>query len=358
MGDDRVAAEGEKLEPPRCLRPCEHGDGLPARGTPWTAEGRPLSPAEEYVGGVPIRTGLFGLMLAAAVVAAVPAGALLRVVATTTDMAALAAAVGGGVATVESIVPAAVDAEAFAPRPGDVDRLRHAALLVRVGLGHDYWLDALINRIGDPRLTREGEGYIDASAGIPLLEIRGQSVMNEGGHTHGVANPHYWLDPDNAVIVTAAIAQALVRLAPGQRERIIANRERFLAELKTRRARWNELLAPYAGVKLFAYHNSWPYFARRFRLDIVDFIEPKPGVAPSPAHLAKLIAEGRRANVRAILHEPYEPDDASRLVAQKLGVPFVLLATSVESVAGVKDYLDLFEYNTAMLAKALGAPGE
>src|SRR5207244_1406182 len=84
--------QGEKLEPPRCLRPCEHGDGLPARGTPWTAEGRPLSPAEEYVGGVPIRTGLFGLMLAAAVVAAAPAAALLRVVATTTDMAALAAA--------------------------------------------------------------------------------------------------------------------------------------------------------------------------------------------------------------------------------------------------------------------------
>src|SRR6266853_1820453 len=114
MGDARAAAEGEKLEPPRCLRPCEHGDGLPARGTPWTAEGRPLSPAEEYVGGVPIRAGLFALMLAAAV--------------------------GGGVATVESIVPAAVDAEAFEPRPGDVDKVRHAALLVRVGLGYDYWL--------------------------------------------------------------------------------------------------------------------------------------------------------------------------------------------------------------------------
>src|SRR5207253_242046 len=137
MGDDRVAAEGEKLEPPRCLRPCEHGDGLPARSTPWTAEGGPLSPAEEYVGGVPIRAGLFGLMLAAAVAAA-PAAAVLRVVATTTDMAALAAAVGGGVATVEAIVPAAVDPEAFEPRPGDLDKVRHAALLVRVGLGYDY----------------------------------------------------------------------------------------------------------------------------------------------------------------------------------------------------------------------------
>src|SRR5436190_11547532 len=111
MGDARVAAEPKESESPGCVQFGEHGDGLPARGTPWTAEGRPLSPAEEYVGGVPIRAGLFGLMLAAAMVAAAPAAAVLRVVATTTDMAALAAAVGGGVATVESIVPAAVDAE-------------------------------------------------------------------------------------------------------------------------------------------------------------------------------------------------------------------------------------------------------
>ena len=190
------------------------------------------------------------------------------------------------------------------------------------------------------------------------MEIRGQSVVNEGGHAHGVANPHYWLDPENAAIVTAGIAEALARRIPAEAARILANRERFLGELNARLQRWSAQLAAFTGVKLIAYHNSWPYFARRFRLDIVDFIEPKPGVAPSPAHLAKLIAEGRRANVRAILHEPYEPDDASRLVAQKLGVPFVLLATSVESVAGVKDYLDLFEYNTATLAKALGAPGE
>ena len=287
--------------------------------------------------------------------AAGPAAAVLRVVATTTDMAALAAAVGGDIATVESIVPAAVDPEAFEPRPGDLDKVRHAALLVRVGLGYDYWLDTLLSRIGDRRLMRGGEGYLDASAGIPLLEIRGQSVMNEGGHAHGVANPHYWLDPDNAVIVTAGIAEALVRLAPGQRERIIANRERFLAELKTRRAQWNELLAPYAGVKLVAYHNSWPYLARRFRLDIVDFIEPKVGVAPSPAHLARLISAGRKAQVRAILHEPYEPDDTSHLVARKLGVPLVLLATSVDSVPGTKDYFALFDHNVATLAQALGA---
>jgi ABC-type Zn uptake system ZnuABC Zn-binding protein ZnuA len=304
-----------------------------------------------------VRGGLLGLALAAvvAVAAAAPAPAAVRVIATTTDIAALAAAVGGDLVAVETLVPPATDPEAFEPRPGDLDRVRHANLLLRVGLGYDFWLDTLIAQAGDKRLMRGGEAYLDASVGIPLLEIRGQSVVNEGGHAHGVANPHYWLDPANATIVTAGIAEALARLLPAQQARIAANREHFLAELDTRRQRWSALLAPFAGAKVIAYHNSWPYFARRFRLDMIGFIEPKPGVAPSPAHLAHLIAEGRKAKVRAIVHEPYEPEDASRLLAEKLGVPFVRLATSVGSLPHTEDYLALFEFNAAALAGALRA---
>jgi ABC-type Zn uptake system ZnuABC Zn-binding protein ZnuA len=256
---------------------------------------------------------------------------------------------------VESIVPAGADPEAFEPRPGDLGKLRRAGLLVRVGLGYDYWLDALVNQTGEQRLMRGGEATLDASAGIPLLEIRGQSIINEGGHAHGMANPHYWLDPENAIIVTAGIAEALVRIAPGHRDRILANREGFLSQLETRRTLWSRTLAPFAGTKLIAYHNSWPYFARRFRLNVIAFIEPKTGVAPSPAHLVQLISEGRRAQVRAILHEPFDPEDASRFVAQKLGVPLVRLAISVGSLEGTNDYLALFDYNVATLAKALGA---
>jgi len=302
-----------------------------------------------------VRAGLLGLVMAAALAAATPVWATTRVVTTTTDLAALVAAVGGDLVAVESIVPAGVDPEAFEPRPGDLAKVRQAALLVRVGLGYDYWVDAIVNQTGERRLMRAGESYLDASAGIPLLEIRGQSVINEGGHAHGVANPHYWLDPENAIIVTAGIAEALVRIAPGERDRVLANRQRFLAELATRRARWDRTLAPFAGVKLIAYHNSWPYFARRFRLDVTGFIEPRAGVAPSPAHLAQLISAGRKVQVRAILHEPYEPEDAARFVAQKLDVPVVRLAISVGSLAGTHDYLALFDYNVATLAKALGA---
>jgi ABC-type Zn uptake system ZnuABC Zn-binding protein ZnuA len=301
-----------------------------------------------------MRALLLGLT-AAALAAVAPATAGLRVVAATTDVAALAAVIGGDLVAVETIVPPAVDPEAFEPRPSDLEKVRHAELLLRVGLGHDYWLDKLIAQVGDKRLMRGGDGYVDASAGIALLEIRGQTVVNEGGHAHGVANPHYWLDPENANVITAGIASALARLAPGEADRFMANRERFRAELDARMRQWSTALAPYAGAKLIAYHNSWPYFARRFRLDIVDLVEPKPGVSPSPAHLARLIAVGRSARVRAILHEPYEPDDASRLLAQKLNVPFILLATSVGSVSGATDYFSLLDHNVATLAKALSA---
>jgi ABC-type Zn uptake system ZnuABC Zn-binding protein ZnuA len=317
--------------------------------------------AEKHLGVVALTMGagrLGAVALAATLALAAPARADLRVVAATTDLAAIAAVIGGDLVTVDTVVPPAVDPEAFEPRPGDLEKVRNAQLLVRVGLGYDYWLDKLVRQIGDPRLARGGDAYVDASRGIPLLEVIGQGLVEEGGHAHGTANPHYWLDPENAKIISLGIAERLTRLLPGEAGRIGANRDRFVGELDRAIAGWTTRLAPVAGVKLIAYHNSWPYFARRFRLDVVDFIEPKPGVSPSPAHLARLIAMGRTSAVRAVLHEPYEPEDAAKFVAQKLGVPFVLLATSVGSVPEASDYLSLFDHNVATLAKALGAPSQ
>ena len=300
-----------------------------------------------------MRAGLLGLVTAAALLAAASASAALRVVTTTTDLAALTAAVGGDLVIVESIVPAGADAEAFEPRPGDLDKVRRADLVMRVGLGYDYWIDALVARAGNQRVMRGGDAYVDASAGVPLLEIRGQSAMNEGGHAHGVGNPHYWLDPENAMIITASIAEALIRRAPEHRERIVANRERFTAEIRAWLQKWNTALAPYAGSAFVAYHNSWPYFARRFRLNVVGYIEPREGVAPSAAHLARLISLARTSQVKAILHEPYEPAEASIFVAQKLAVPMLRLAISVGSLPDTPNYIALIDYNVARLADAL-----
>jgi ABC-type Zn uptake system ZnuABC Zn-binding protein ZnuA len=279
----------------------------------------------------------------------------LHIVTTTTDLASLAQAVAGDVAVIESIVPPAVDPEAFEPRPSDLGKLMGAAIVVRVGLGFDHWLDKLLYLHGDASINRRGPGYVDASLGIPLLEIKGRSIEvgTQDGHAHGLANPHYWLDPAHAEIITAAIAEAVIRVAPALSEKVIANRDRFLERLRARLAEWQQQLAPYRAAPLLAYHNTWPYFARRFRLDIVDVIEVKEGVAPSPARLAQLAATIRERRVRAILHETFEPDEASQLLARRTGVAVLKLATSVGAAAGTGDYLALFDLNVNVVARAL-----
>ena len=296
-------------------------------------------------------------LLASLFAAQTAAAQTLRIVATTGDLASLARAVTGDLAQVEAMIPPAADPEAFEPRPSDLAKLKGAAIVVRVGLGFDHWLDKLLSAQGDASVNRGGSGYVDASIGIALLEVKGSSIdpANRDGHAHGLANPHYWLDPLNAEVITGAIAEAVIRVSPAMSEKIIAGRDAFIARLKARLAEWEQRLAPHRGARLIAYHNTWPYFARRFRLNIVDVIEVKDGVAPSPARLAKLAATMREQKVRVIVHEPFEPEDAPALLARRTGAVVVKLAPSVGSMPAAADYLALFDYNVGTLAQALSA---
>jgi ABC-type Zn uptake system ZnuABC Zn-binding protein ZnuA len=316
--------------------------------------GRQEVGARRVAARVVARAAAFGL---AALLWAAPAAAALRVLAGTPDLKCLVEAVGADDVAVDSLVPPGVDAEAFEPKPGDLARLRAAELIVRVGLGYDTAFDRLIRQTGEPRFFRGGIADVDASLGIPLLEVVGRGLdPQQQGHAHGAANPHYWLDPANAETITAAIAEGIGRVAPALAARAAANRARFLADLTARLAEWQARLAPFAGVAVIAYHGSWPYFARRFRLHIVGVIEAKPGVAPSPAHLARLIAAAKETRVRAVLHEPFEPVETARLVAARAGAPVVTLAPSVGSLPGTADYVALIAHDVAALAGALGAP--
>ena len=300
---------------------------------------------------------VFACTLGLAFVGQSAAARSMRIVASTSDLASLAQAVAGDLAQVETIIPPGADAEAFEPRPSDLARLKGASLVIRVGLGYDDWLNKLLMMHGDAAVNRGGAGYVDASVGIPLLEVKGSQLdpAARDGHAHGLANPHYWLDPANAKTISGAIAEAGIRVAPEMAEKTIANRDSFLSRLKTSLARWEQLLAPHRAARLIAYHNTWPYFARRFRLDVVDVIEIKEGVAPSPARLARLAAIMREQKIRLIVHEPFEPEEASQLLARRTGAAVVKLAPSVGSLPAANSYLALFDYNVATLAQALSA---
>src|SRR5215213_3524503 len=184
------------------------------------------------------------------------------VVTTTTVLRSLVETVGGARVTATSLVPASLDAEEYQAKPQDLLRLRGARILVRIGLDYDAWLDRLLSQAGNRAVARGGPGYVDASFGIATLDVRGMSVGPGDGHAHGNGNPHYWLDPKNAEIVTGTILEALTRLDPANAGRYEANRLAFLARLRAKLAEWESKLAPLKAMPMVAFHNSWPYFAR------------------------------------------------------------------------------------------------
>ena len=280
------------------------------------------------------------------------AGDRIRVVATTTDLRSLTEAVGGDLIEAVSLVPANFDAEEYQPKPQDVVRLKDARLVVRVGLDYDLWFDRLIEATASRELRRGGPGYVDASWGIAPLEVRGVTVGPSDGHAHGSGNPHYWLDPKNAEFITANILEGLSRIDPANAETYEANRQAFLARLSAKLTEWEARLAPLRHVPLIAYHNSWPYFARRFRLDFSAFLEIKPGVPATPSHLAGIIEMMQKRGVRLVVREPHEPERDVDFVAVKAGATVLVLAAAVGALPGTDDYLSLFDTNVAALVNA------
>jgi ABC-type Zn uptake system ZnuABC Zn-binding protein ZnuA len=279
----------------------------------------------------------------------------IRVVTTTTDLRSLTEAVGGDLVDAVSLVPANFDAEEYQPKPQDVLRLKDARLVVRVGLDYDLWFDRLLEATAARELRRGGPGYVDASWGIAPLEVRGVTVGPGDGHAHGSGNPHYWLDPKNADFITANILEGLARIDPANAKTYEANRQAFLARLSAKLTEWETRLAPLRSKPLIAYHNSWPYFARRFRLDFVDFLEAKPGVPPTPSHLAGIIEAMRTQGARMVVREPYEPERDVAFVAAKADASVVVLAASVGALPGTGDYLSLFDTDVAALVDAAAA---
>jgi len=276
----------------------------------------------------------------------------IRIVTTTTDLRSLTEAVGGDLVDAVSLVPANFDAEEYQPKPQDGVRLKEARLVVRVGLDYDLWFDRLLEAAAARELRRGGAGYVDASFGIAPLEVRGVSIGPGDGHAHGSGNPHYWLDPKNAEFITASIMEGLARIDPAHIRTYEGNRQAFLARLVAKITEWENRLAPLRQTPIIAYHNSWPYFARRFRLDFADFLEIKPGVPSTPSHLAAIIDTMRSRRVRLVVREPHEPERDVAFVAAKTGASVVVLAASVGALPGTDDYLALFDTDVEALVKA------
>jgi len=307
---------------------------------------------------VGIVVGVFPFVLALVLVAAAPAwgGSPLAVVATSTDLKALVEAVGGDRVEVESLAPPLQDPHAVEVKPGQLAKLKAAALLVRIGLDHEPWLGRVLRTVNDPRFSRGSPHDLDASKGIQLLQAETPRVRGERGvHVHGFGNTHYWLDPENARPITGAILEGMVRLAPADRPHFETNRKQFLQRLDARMMRWSEAMAPYRGIRVVVVHETWPYFAQRFGLVVVAAVEPTPGVPPSPSSLATLVQKMREARVKLLIAEPYSNTSVVSQVAARSGARAVTLVPSVGGDPEARDYVALFDLNIRRLTEALAA---
>jgi ABC-type Zn uptake system ZnuABC Zn-binding protein ZnuA len=283
-------------------------------------------------------------------------GGELSVATTTTDLRALVEAVGGDRVRVESLTPAVHDPHAVEVKPGQLGRLREAALLVRIGLDHEPWLGRAVRTAGNPALGRGAAGDLDVSAGIELLDtetVRARPAR--GGHVHGLGNTHYWLDPENARVITASILGGLARVAPADQAAFTANRARFLTRLDAGLARWTRAAAPLRGLRVVVAHDSWPYFARRFGLTVVAAIEPSPGLPPSPRSLGDLTSRMRESAVRLVIAEPWSDSSVVSQVAARGGARVVTLPASVGADPEATDYVALFDVNIRRLVEAAAA---
>jgi len=276
----------------------------------------------------------------------------LNVVTTLPDLAWIAEYVGGEHVEAFSIATGYQDPHFVDPKPSYIARLSRADVFVTIGLDLESgWVPSLLNSARNDAILRGGPGYVDASVNVPLLEVP-TTLSREQGDIHAYGNPHYWLDPGNAKVIARNIADGLISRLPGQADVVEANLARFSDELDSRIADWQARMQPYQGRKIVAYHNTWPYLEAFLGVDIVDFLEPKPGIPPTPSQLAKIIDLMSRDGIGVIIITPYYRPNSAQLVARETGAAVLTLASSVGAFREVDTYFDVFDYNIDRLIDA------
>ena len=277
----------------------------------------------------------------------------LKVVTTIPDLKSIAEFIGGDRVDAFSIATGYQNPHFVDPKPSYILKLSKADMFITVGLDLEIgWVPPLLNSARNQKIQKGGEGYVDASTNIPLLQI--PSSVNRGeGDIHIFGNPHYWLDPVNGKIIAQTITATLSRLDPEHQGQFHVNLKKFIETADAKIKEWETTLRRFKNTKVIAYHNEWPYFEHRFGLTIVDFLEPKPGIPPTPSQLSKIINVMKREQIKIIINSPYFTAESADLVARNSGGKVVTLATSVGATSQIKNYFDLFDYNVNQLVLAL-----
>jgi zinc/manganese transport system substrate-binding protein len=282
----------------------------------------------------------------------------LNVMTTTEDLASIAREVGGDRITAEAIAKGYQDPHFVEAKPSFILKLQKADLLVAVGRELEIgWLPPLIQQSRNQKIQPGADAYLDASTEAKILEIPQGQITRAMGDVHPLGNPHYWLDPENGKIIAREIAAKLTQFRPNDKTYFDQRLSDFTNRLTEAEKRWVAAMAPYKGLKVATYHRSFPNFTDRFGLDVMGYIEPRPGIPPSPSHTLELIQEMKRQNVKIILMEPYFDSKTPNAIARETGARVVVLSPSVGGVKEVTDYFKLFDYDINAVVTAIKESG-
>lgn len=282
------------------------------------------------------------------------ARAQLKVVTSTTDLADIAQAVGGVKVRTSHISEGYQDPHYVEAKPSFVLQLRNADVFAIVGLDLEIgWVSLLIDGSRNQRIRPGAPGYLDVSTAVRIVDRPQGNVDRSQGDVHPLGNPHYWLDPENGRRIARLFKAKFSQLDPKNEDAYEANEKAFEARLNTAERGWQDDLAAIRGKPVVAWHTSWHYFANYSKMNIVAYMEPKPGVPPSPSHLFQVIQTVKRTGAKAIVMEPFYDRKVADLVAKQTGIKVLILPPSVGGAKGIDDYIQLMKYDLSQLADAV-----
>jgi zinc/manganese transport system substrate-binding protein len=282
----------------------------------------------------------------AALLLAAPLWAKVHVVSSLQDFASIADSVGGDRVETTALAKGYQDPHFLDAKPSFILKLSRADLLIVAGLELEIgYLPPLIDQSRNDKIHPGNAGYLDASIGCDILQRPTTQVTRAMGDVHPYGNPHYWTDPDNGRVIARAIAVKLEELDPAGRATYEKNLAAFEARLSEKDKEWTSKIAPYAGTKIVTFHDSWPNFAKHFKLSIAGHVEPKPGIPPTPSHTLEIINLIKAQKIPVIIVEPYFDLKTPNYIAAQTGATVLTFYPSVGGIPEAKDYFSLFDHD-------------
>jgi ABC-type Zn uptake system ZnuABC Zn-binding protein ZnuA len=293
---------------------------------------------------IPMKNTVVAAALLVSALCSNAAHAAVQVVTSTQDLAALTAEVGGADVVVSTIARGDLDPHFIDAKPSFMVKLASADMVVVVGMELEIgWMPALLTGARNAKIQPGSRGYLDASTAIVPIEVPSGSMDRSRGDLHPQGNPHYWLDPENGRRIARVIEARLIELDPTHAVNYQRNLGAFEAKLTQKEADWAAKMAPLKGASVVGYHSTYDYFFSRYGLKIVGFVEPKPGIPPTPSHTLELGAAAKAAGAKFVVVEPFHnPADATP-IATASGAKVVTVPSAVGGLADVKTYFDLFD---------------